>query len=113
MDKSLLMYRGGVRTAKKTLADGNDHTLHYKAKTPTEIALFVGAQGRLRDKTDEQSDVAWQKLQAQFIASSLCNEDGSPLLTEAEALLIPTTLKPEICWLITSGSNEAGGVGNA
>jgi hypothetical protein len=109
MDKSLLMFRGGVRSTVKRLADGNEHTLFYKAKTPDEIALFLGAQGRFTP--DEAGDLARQKTRAKFIASSLCNEDGTLLMTEAEAALIPATLKPELCELIVIGSNDIGDAG--
>ncbi len=109
VDKSLLMFRGGIRTATKKLADGNEHQLHYKAKTPDEIAVFLGAQGRFTQ--DEAGDLARQRTRAKFIASSLCNEDGTPLMTEAEAMLIPATLKPELCELIVVGSNEIGDAG--
>lgn len=109
MDKSLLMFRSGVRSAVKKLADGQDHTLYYKAKTPDEIALFLGAQNRVSD--DEAGDIARQRTRAKFIATSLCNEDGTLLMTEAEANLIPATLKPELCTLIITGSNDIGDAG--
>ena len=110
MDKSLLMFRGGVRTATKKLADGQEHTLYYKAKTPNEISVFLGGQQRFPD--DEAGDLARQVSRAKFIASSLCNEDGTPLMTESEAQLIPTTLKPQLCEMIVLGSNEIGEAGN-
>jgi hypothetical protein len=109
VDKALLMYRGGVRSAVKKLADGEDHTLFYKAKTPDEIAVFLGAQGRFTN--DEAGDLARQKMRAEFIATSMCTEDGTPLMTKAEALLIPATLKPELCELIVRGSNDIGEAG--
>jgi hypothetical protein len=109
VDKALLLFRGGVRSVTKTLADGNEHVLHYKAKTPNEIALYVGAEGRYTN--DAAGDLARQKARAEFIASSLCNEDGSPLLTADEAMNIPATLKPELCGLIVKGSNEIGDAG--
>lgn len=109
MDKSLLMFRGGVRTAKKKLSDGNEHVLHFKAKTPDEIALFLGAQNRVTD--DEAGDLARQVIRARFIATSLCHEDGSLLMTEEEARLVPATLKPQLCEMILVGSNEIGEAG--
>ena len=109
MDKSLLMVRGGVKSAKRKLADGNEHTLYFNAKTPNEIALFLGAQNRISD--DEAGDIARQDLRAKFIATALCNEDGSPLLTFEEAQRIPATLKPELCNMIVMGSNEIGDAG--
>jgi hypothetical protein len=109
MDKALLMFRGGVRSAKRKLADGNEHSLHFKAKTPNEIALFLGSQNRISD--DEAGDIARQDLRAKFIATSLCHEDGSLLMTEDEAKLIPATLKPQLCEMILLGSNEIGDAG--
>ena len=112
MDKALLMYRAGVRSVKRTLADGKEHEIFYKAATPTEIALLGAAHARLAGKYDDDSAKAMQKLQAQFIADHLCNEDGSALMTVDEAMNIPTTLKPEICKFIVEGSNETGDLGN-
>jgi len=109
MDKALLMFRGGVRSATKTLADGQEHTLHYRAKTPDEIAVFLGAQTRFTN--DEAGDLARQKARAKFIASSLCDEAGEPLMTDAEAALIPATYKPELCEMIITGSSEIGDAG--
>jgi len=103
------LFRGGVRSATKTLADGKEHTLYYKARTPNEVAVFVGAQQRFAG--DEAGDLARQDHRARFIADSLCHEDGSPLMTEDEAKLIPATLKPEICEMVVRGSNEIGDAG--
>jgi len=109
MDKALLMFRGGVRTARKKLADGAEHDLFYKAKTPDEIALFLGAQNRVSD--DEAGDLARQAIRARFIATSLCHEDGSLLMSEDEARMIPATLKPQLCEMILLGSNDIGEAG--
>lgn len=111
VDKALLLFRGGLRSGKKKLADGNEHTLHFKAKTPEEIALFLGAQNRVPD--DEAGDLFRQELRAKFIATALCNEDGSILLTLPEARLIPATLKPQLCAMILTGSDEIGEAGKA
>lgn len=105
MDKSLLLYRGGVRSAEVKLADGAMHTLHYKARTPNELAAYFGAENGLGE--DEKGNVARQKHRAAFIFHALCNEDGTPLLTKEEAELIPGSLKGEICALVISGSNES------
>jgi hypothetical protein len=109
VDKALLLFRGGVRTATKTLSDGQDHQIFYKAKTPDEIAVFLGAQSRFTP--DKAGDLMRQKTRAEFIASSLCNEDGSPLMTDAEAQMIPATLKVELGEMIVRGSNEIGDAG--
>lgn len=110
MDKALLFYRGGIRSAEVKLADDAMHRLHYKARTPNELAAYFGGEHALGE--DEKGNVARQKHRAKFIADSLCNEDGTPLLTLAEAELIPGSLKGEICALVISGSNESG-AGNA
>lgn len=110
MDKSLLLFRGGVRSTTKKLADGNEHAIHYKAKTPDEIATFLGAERRYTQ--DEAGDLAREKRRAEFIASSLCDEGGQPLMTADEARGIPNTLKPELCALIVDGSNKTSDAGN-
>lgn len=109
VDKTLLMFAGGIRTATKVLADGKEHALHFHARTPNQIAVFVGAQNRVTE--DEAGDLARQNIRAKFIAESLCTEDGSPLMTEQEAQQIPATLKPELCQLILKGSSEIGDAG--
>lgn len=109
MDKSLLMVRGGVRSAKKVLSDGNEHTLYFQARMPNEIAVFMGAERRFTE--DEAGDLAREKARARFIASSLCDESGQPLMTLDEAMAIPQTLKPEICAMVVLGSNQPGEAG--
>ena len=106
MDKALLLYRGGVRSAEVKLADGAMHTLHYKARTPNELAAYFGGESALGD--DEKGNVARQKHRAKFVCESLCHEDGTRLLSMAEAELIPGGLKGEICALVINGSNESG-----
>lgn len=106
MDKALLLYRGGVRSVVRTLADGAEHKLYYKARTPNELAVYFGAESSFGD--DEKGNLARQKARARFIADSLCTESGEPLLTVAEAELVPGTLKAEICQFVIAGSNEAG-----
>ena len=110
MDKSLIMFRGGVRSITKKLSDGKEHQIFYKARTPNEIASYLGAESRIPN--DEKGDILRQEIRANFIADSLCNEDGSLLMTHADALMIPGTLKPEICAFIVTGSNDIGEAGN-
>ncbi len=109
MDKSLLMARGGIRSAKKTLDDGNEHTLHFKAKTPNEIATYSGAERRIPETA--AGDLLREKMRAEFIAGSLCDETGAALMTVDEALLVPATLKPELCHMILLGSSETTDAG--
>lgn len=103
MDKSALLYRGGVKSVQRKLVDGELHTLFYKARTPEELAAYFGAQQTFKE--DEKGAVERQKHRAKFISESLVNEDGSPLLTYEEARGIPGTLKVEIVSFIIAGSN--------
>lgn len=105
------MARGGILSAKKTLSDGNEHTIYFRAKTPAEVVAFSGAERRYAD--DDKGDLAREKARAKFIAESLCDEAGAPLLTEAEAMQIPATLKPELCGMVLTGSNAPGEAGKA
>ncbi len=119
MDKSILMFRGGIRSEKKNLWTGKtddegkpvtvEHTLYYKARTPNELAAHFGAEGAFT--SDEAGSVARQKHRAKFIAASLCTESGDPLMTVAEAELILGGLKSEIVNMVVIGSNEAGDAG--
>lgn len=121
--KSLLMFRGGVRSVEKELATGatkitedgktvpvtEKHKLYYKAKTPNELAAHFGAEGAFTN--DEAGAVARQKHRARFIASSMCDEAGETLMTVQEAEMILGTLKAEIVNMIVTGSNESGDAG--
>lgn len=109
MDKSLLMFRAGVRSVVKTLADGNEHTLYYRARTPNELAAHFGAESAFTQDAD--GNVARQKHRARFIAAALCDEAGEPLMTPAEAENITGQLKAEICAFIVEGSNQPGEAG--
>lgn len=109
VDKSRLLFRGGIRSFTKTYEDETVETFHYKARTPNELAAFVGGENVLKD--DAAGGIARQKHRAQFLASSLCTETGEALVTVAEAEMIPGTLKAEICNLIVVGSNDVGEAG--
>jgi hypothetical protein len=109
--KELLLFRGGVRSVKKTLADGEEHTLYYKARTPAECAAFAGAERRYPDTPE--GDALREKTRAKFLAESMCDEAGEPLLTLEEAAMLPMTLKPELCLLIVQGSSTPGEAGKA
>lgn len=113
LDKSALMVSvGAVLSDVKTLADGKEHTLYFKAKSTTEVATFLGAERRDKDET-EADDLAREGRRAKFIATSLCEEDGSVVMTLDEAMQIPATLKPELCQMIVAGSNKPAGAGKA
>ena len=109
VDKTRLLFRGGLRTFTKTYEDATVETFHYKARTPNELAAHFGAENALKD--DAEGGVARQRLRAKLIATSLCTESGEPLLTASEAELIPGSLKAEICNLIAIGSNDVGDAG--
>lgn len=106
---SRLLFRGGVRAFAKVYEDGTSETFHYKARTPNELAAFSGAENVLG--TDAEGAVKRQKLRAKFIAESLCDESGEPVVTAAEAEKIPAPTKVELCQLILDGSNEVGDAG--
>lgn len=99
------MSRGGILSAEKTLGDGKEHRLFFRAKTPMEVSVFSGAELRWQNTGDEAMRER-EKRRAAFIASSLCDESGSPLMSEEEALQIPSTLKPELCSMVIKGSSE-------
>lgn len=109
--KNLLMVYSGIRSAEKTLVDGEVHTLYFKAKTPADVAAFTGAERRIENT--EAGDQLRELVRAEFIAKSLCNEDGTLMFTVEEAKLIPATLKPELCQMILVGSNVPGESGKA
>lgn len=106
MDKSRLIFRGGVRSFLKRYEDDTEERFYYKARTPNELALHHGAEAALTN--DGPGAMARQKLRAKFIAASLCDEAGVPVLTVDEAELITASIKSELVGLITSGSNDVG-----
>lgn len=107
MDPALLQYRGGVRSlGKKKLADGNEHELFYIARTPAEVSVLYGKLAAADKIEDVEKRVAMvNRLETQYIAASMCQDDGSPLLTEEQAAKVPLTLKRELRDLISLGSN--------
>lgn len=109
MDVALLQFRSGIRSVKKTLADGQEHELHYKARTPAQLARYFGAEAAFTNDADGAE--ARHKHRSKFIAEAMCNESGEPLLTLAQAELVPGTLKSEMLAMIISGSNEIGDAG--
>ena len=109
MDLALLMFRSGIRSVKKTLVDGNEHELFYKARTPAQLAHYFGAEAAFTNDADGAE--ARHKHRAKFIAESMCTETGEPLMTVAQAELIPGTLKSEILAIVLAGSNDIGDAG--
>ena len=104
--KALLLARGGVRSFERTLADGEKHTLYYNARTPAEVAAARGAI--IAGQDTEQGMVNVDRFLAKFLLDSMCNEDGTPLLTKAEASQIPNGLKMTLALSIVQGSEETG-----
>lgn len=114
MDPSLLMYRPGVRSlGKKKLADGGEHELFFEARTPEQMTEFLAELDAL-DKIEEPKKrrALTAKVQSEFLVATMRNQDGTPLLTFAEAMKIPITLKKELCGLIAKGSDDIADAGN-
>jgi hypothetical protein len=109
VDKSRLLFRGGIRSFSKNYEDGSSETFFYKARTPNELAAHFGALAAFAENAD--GFVARQKHLAKFIAESICDETGEPQFSakEAESILAPT--KAEIVSLVVVGSNEIGDAG--
>lgn len=112
VDKTLLLVNvGGVLSDVQKLSDGNEHTLHFKAKSSAEVAAFWGFVRRSKDES-ETSDLARERRSAEFIASSLCDEVGVLVFSGAdEAMAVPPTLKVELVNMIIAGSNKPAGSG--
>lgn len=106
-DTSLFTFRSGIREVKRKLGDGQVHTLYFKAKTPNELALFMGAEKRY-PATDE-GDILRETTRADFIASSLCDEAGNLLFGKgkADAQSIAPLMKMELAFMIVSESNRS------
>lgn len=108
--KKFLIPTGGIKSSPFKCLDGVERTLHFKCKTQDEIVGFAGSLMRLKD--DEEGDLKRQRIRAEFVASSLCDETGALLMTGDEAYLIPAITKVEMCELIIKLSNDIGDAGN-
>jgi hypothetical protein len=103
----LLTQPGTIRAETRPFADGKEHTFHFKARSPNEIAAHFGAvQSVTKDGQTPETAIAAQKELAKFIAESLCNEDGTPLLSVAQAENIAPILKGELRAIIVDGSSK-------
>lgn len=109
VDKSRLLFRGGIRNFRKTFEDGTDETFHYKARTPNELAAHFGSLAAFPETAD--GFVARQKHLAKFIADSICDEGGQPEFSAKEAEQMFPQLKAELANLIVVGSSEIGDAG--
>ncbi len=109
VDKTLLMARGGVLSVTRKLADGKEHAIYYQARMPSEVAGIRRAI--VAFSVDEAGGIALDAYLGKFLASALCNEDGSTLMSVDEAARIPDTLKIEIALQIVNGSSEIGEAG--
>jgi len=103
----LLTQPGTIRAETRPFADGKDHTFHFRARAPNEIAAHFGAvQALTKDGQTSEAAVSVQKELAKFIAESLCTEDGKPLLDAATAERIAPILKGELRAVIVDGSSK-------
>jgi len=103
----LLTQPGTVRAETRPFGDGKDHTFHFRARAPNEIAAHFGAvQALTKDGQTAEAAVAVQKELARFIADSLCNEDGTPMLDAKKAEQIAPVLKNELRAIIVDGSSK-------
>lgn len=99
-------FRSGVRSAERKM-DGQLVTLHFKAKTPNELALFMAAESRTKDAGDDASVLAREQHRAAFVASSLCDEAGKLIFTNAEQVQqVPPLMKMELAYMIVQESNK-------
>ena len=109
LQRAATFYRQQLRQSPQAIA-------YLKARGLTgEIAAHFGAvQSLTKDGQTPESAVAVQKEIAKFIAESLCNEDGTPLLTAAQAENIGPILKGELRTIVLDGSNKTvSELGNA
>ena len=111
----LLTQPGTIRSETQKFGDGKEHTFHFKARAPNEIAAHFGTvQGLNKDGQSADAAVAVQKEIAKFIAESLCNEDGTSLLTAEVAERIGPVLKGQLRDIIVGGSTKTvSELGNA
>lgn len=115
VDTTLFTFRSGIREVTRKLGDGKEHKLYFKAKTPTELALFTGAERRYPETPE--GDVQRETNRAEFIASSLCDEAGELLFAskaegkgaagKPDPQAIPPSMKLELCLMITAESNRS------
>jgi hypothetical protein len=112
-DTSLFTFRSGIREVKRKLGDGQEHTLYFRAKTPSELALFMGAEKRYPET--DAGDILRETTRAEFIATSLCDEAGELLFRskgekgneKPDPQLIPPLMKLELSFMIMQESNRS------
>lgn len=108
---SALMAGDGVRSFVMKLGPNGkqvEKTIYFKSKSTEEIAVFLGAERRYPD--NEQGDIARERTRAAFIATALCDENGSLAFgstTEAMKLPIPVKLELVNCIVRESGKTDA------
>jgi hypothetical protein len=78
-----------VHAREVTLADGKVHTLHFRE---VDAATYAEVLGAIRSKDETERKTAVAKL----IAACVCNQDGTPALTEEQA----ARLKPAVSMAI-------------
>lgn len=91
-ERFLLKKIGRVVDFEMNAGEGEKIKVFCYAKSPDEVAQYFGTQGRF--SADEEGDSARQQHRAKFIADSMVEDDGkTPMFTEAEAKLIPITVR--------------------
>lgn len=103
MNKSRWLTQPGIRAETQTFADNQTETFHYRVRTPAELAAHFGALAALPQ--DGPGAVQAQALLTDFLAETLCDEAGAPILSKAEAALISPRLKNQLRDIIVTGSS--------
>lgn len=99
-----LLYVGGVRSFDIKLS-GKLHAVHFKTKSPAEIAAFAGAERRYPDNSD--GDLLRERTRASFLATSICDEAGSLSFESVdEAMNLPNVVKLELCNRVIAESGK-------
>lgn len=93
-----------------TLPDGSVHTLHFKQLAAAEFRRFFQA---LQDGNHD----AQSRAMAGLIAASLCDAEGQPGITEAQALLLTPAAERALSAAVMAinglGKREDSDLGNA
>lgn len=104
--EAFMVQPGRILSAEVSDADGKVETFWFKVRAPGEIADFFAKLGALGEETTPENTKSRLALYAKFISDSLCEEDGSRLMTEQECAMIPAGLRIDLRDLITARSSE-------
>lgn len=102
IDKNLLFISPSLVEKEVELADGKKHKLYFKEIAGLEFSRMVG-------KLDSNDEVERGTAVASIIVSSICNEDGTPALTQNEVFSLKTKVLKNIfdaVMEVSRGSNE-------